>query len=889
MRGKRTSEWGVDAPADAAAIQPHAMLLVLDPGGNRIEGASANAASWLDRDPAAGLAGAHPEDLLDADSLARLRRALAAGALEHPASVDAVLRADGALLGFGLVHRVAGHPLLEIEAPVEDETQEAVPAAWLDCLSADGPRIGPDEEIDIVAELAAVADRLLEATGFDRVSVHRFVHEGNIELLAESCRPSAPRLAGRVFASDDMPSLWNPMYGMYWVRTVADLDAGSIPVELPDPLAGDPLALRNVFARAPLASHEAYLRALGVRSTTVLTLSDAGKPWGMIACHAMDTPRRISVPRRIALTALARGLSHRITAHEGAARRGRLERIRERLATPFAALGSGEEFVPPLSQHAAALMEGLSATGMAICVGSTIECHGRTPPDTIIRELAQWLTAGQPPVFASDRLGSLFAPVASHGDTAAGMLAIRLSRVSADFVMWFRPQAPRMLRDPVPVVAPGASPGDAGTARVRSGSTPWSSDERAAAGELRRAVLDILVERSVRVSRRAMMLTRDNQALVSADQRKDAFIAMLGHELREPLAAFEYGIASIEGACREGSMPPRELLDILRRQARQMGALVEDIVDIARIRNNRLELRRRPLRVADVLRDALDANAGALERANQGIEMDCADDEMWIMADPMRMMQVLTNLLGNAIRHARSSRPIELVARRDGQQAVISVRDHGPGLSRKTQRTIFDAFSAPVTDAESSRTGLGLGLWLVRNLVEAHAGRIEVASEGKGSGCCFTLRLPLIDAGPAPEPAHLHVASTPAEAPNTPRRVLVVDDDADTAVVLAMLLRTYGHNARKAHDGATALAVLASYEADVVTIDQNLPDTDGVSLAREIRARTERPIRLLCISGAAPDEGFGADVFDQVLVKPVDPMRLLAVIARQDAVDPGTG
>jgi CheY-like chemotaxis protein len=299
---------------------------------------------------------------------------------------------------------------------------------------------------------------------------------------------------------------------------------------------------------------------------------------------------------------------------------------------------------------------------------------------------------------------------------------------------------------------------------------------------------------------------------------------------------------------------------------------VEDILDTARIRNDRLELRRRPLRVADVLRDALDANAAALERAGQGIEMSCAEEDLWILADPMRMTQILTNLLSNAIRHARSPQPIELRARREGAHALIEVRDHGPGLTRRMQRTIFDAFSAPADDAESSRAGLGLGLWLVRKLVELHEGRVEVASDGKGTGCCFSLRFPLADTGAAAVPADEAGERAPVEATRgLPRRVLVVDDDADTAVALAMMLRTFGHTARKAHDGATALAVLARYEADVVTIDQNLPDTDGATLAREIRARVNRPIRLLCISGAAPDNGY---------VKPVEPRRLLSLIAR---------
>src|SRR5690606_39279062 len=150
-------------------------------------------------------------------------------------------------------------------------------------------------------------------------------------------------------------------------------------------------------------------------------------------------------------------------------------------------------------------------------------------PDAVIRELAQWLTAGRPAVFATDRLGRLFAPAAPHDNVAAGLLAIRLSRVSADFVMWFRPAEARVLQGHVRLPDAASVPGSRGEGREPGVSSPWTKDERDAAGELRRAVLDILVERSVRVSRRAMMLTRDNQALMSADQRKDAYIRSEEH------------------------------------------------------------------------------------------------------------------------------------------------------------------------------------------------------------------------------------------------------------------------------------------------------------------------------------------------------------------------
>jgi len=418
-------------------------------------------------------------------------------------------------------------------------------------------------------------------------------------------------------------------------------------------------------------------------------------------------------------------------------------------------------------------------------------------------------------------------------------------------VMWFRPRANR-----------------AG----QHASLPWRPEEREAANELRRAALDVLVERSLRVGRRASSLSRDNEALVSADRRKDAFIAMLGHELRTPLAALEYGLATLERAQADGRTAP-EALALISRQTRQMGALVDDIVDIARIRHNRLALRRRRLRVAEIVRHAVEATAAAFERAGQTVTVS-ADPTLTVMADPVRLTQILTNLIVNALRHGASARPIEIHARPERGFAAIDVRDHGAGIAPALQRTIFEAFSAPAAEHGSANTGLGLGLALVRRLVESHGGSIAVASE-PGRGACFTVRLPRLDDAPA---AGGGAPTRPASVPARSRRVLVVDDDPDAAVSLAMLLRAYGHEARKAQDGETALSVLTRFDADIVTIDLGLPDIDGASLAREIRARVATPVLIVCISGELPESGVDADAFDHLLMKPARPEQLFSII-----------
>jgi PAS domain S-box-containing protein len=374
-------------------------------------------------------------------------------------------------------------------------------------------------------------------------------------------------------------------------------------------------------------------------------------------------------------------------------------------------------------------------------------------------------------------------------------------------------------------------------------------------------------------------VTEQRQAestLHETNRRKDEFLAMLGHELRNPLAALRSAItlASLDEERREGA------LEIAGRQVGQLARLIDDLFDVARITQGRIALHREPLAVAGVLSRAAEESRPSMDERGHRLLVAEPGADLFVEADAARLEQVLGNLLANAARYTERGGTVRLLAERDGDEAVIRVRDDGIGIAPELLSKIFEPFAqGDRRSSGRSEGGLGIGLSVVRQLVELHGGRVEARSEGVGRGAEFSVRLPAL-APPGPAPAQ----ETPAPATEPPRmRVLVVEDNRDAAASLCMLLEYMGHSARVAHDGASALEAAAADSPELVFIDIGLPDMDGYEVARRIRE--EPALRTACLValtgyGRADEPAVDAACFDRRLVKPVGVDTLREVVER---------
>jgi two-component system CheB/CheR fusion protein len=369
---------------------------------------------------------------------------------------------------------------------------------------------------------------------------------------------------------------------------------------------------------------------------------------------------------------------------------------------------------------------------------------------------------------------------------------------------------------------------------------------------------------------------RAEQALREADRRKDEFLATLGHELRNPLAAIAAAMEIFRRA-----LPDDPAIQQVRasaeRQAAILRRLVDDLLDSARISTGKIELQRKPLTMQDVLHAALDTSRPYISARKHQLVIEQTGEPLVISGDELRLVQALSNLLNNAARYTPEHGRIQVTLERSGSHAVVRVRDNGIGIAPDMLEAVFGLFVQGGSPASRAGRGLGLGLTLVKRLVELHGGSVAAHSEGSGRGSEFVVRLPLAPdvALPASRPAS---AAAPARAP---RRILVVDDNVDGATVLASLLSRLGHEVQQAHDGRAALEKAAAFRPEVIILDIDLPDMDGHEVARRLRAaEAGRTARIVAASGfvARGGEDAPGGLFDRYFVKPLDVAELEAML-----------
>jgi len=366
------------------------------------------------------------------------------------------------------------------------------------------------------------------------------------------------------------------------------------------------------------------------------------------------------------------------------------------------------------------------------------------------------------------------------------------------------------------------------------------------------------------------------RALEQADRRKTEFIATLAHEMRNPLAPIRNALELIKRS--NNPQLAVETLGMMHRQVGQLTRLVEDLFDISRIGQDKLILRLAPIDLSSVVQHAAEMSAPLLESAGVAYIAELPGAPIYAHGDAARLAQVIGNLLNNAAKFTPAGGSVRLTLSQEADEAIIRVRDSGIGLDTEQLSRVFDMFMQ-VAAPEDSETGLGIGLTLAKALMERHGGRISVHSEGRGRGAEFTLALPaLLDAPFAVE----RTLDQAAAAKATPRRVLVVDDNADASRMLAMLLSFEGHDTREAHDGLEAVRVAAEFEPDVVLMDIGLPLLNGYESAARIKVEMRRPPVLVALTGWGQEEDrrkAKAAGFDAHLVKPVDHDALTKLIS----------
>jgi PAS domain S-box-containing protein len=373
---------------------------------------------------------------------------------------------------------------------------------------------------------------------------------------------------------------------------------------------------------------------------------------------------------------------------------------------------------------------------------------------------------------------------------------------------------------------------------------------------------------------------RIEEALREAHRHKDEFLATLAHELRSPLAPLRNALEVVRVA---GEADPEALArarGIMERQLRQMVRLIDDLLDVSRISRGKVELRKERLTLAAVLESALETMRPTLDGSGRDLVLDLPAEPVFLEADFTRLAQVFANLLHNAVKYTEQGGQLRLQARREGASIVVRVKDDGVGIPAESLPRVFDMFTQVDRSTGASRGGLGVGLSIVRNLVTLHGGTVEALSEGPGRGAEFVVRLPVLSAS-APDASNPPESVTPIRPAR--RRILVVDDNPDSADCLALLLEMKGNDVRTAHDGSEALGAAEAFRPDVIFLDLGMPGLDGHAVCRRLRSQAwGRALPIVALTGWSQEEDRRRSQesgFTHHLVKPAEPAVLDRLLA----------
>jgi signal transduction histidine kinase len=396
-----------------------------------------------------------------------------------------------------------------------------------------------------------------------------------------------------------------------------------------------------------------------------------------------------------------------------------------------------------------------------------------------------------------------------------------------------------------------------------------------------RALERLNSELEARVAERTSALEATTEALQEANHRKDEFLAMLAHELRNPLAPIRTAVQLLR--LKELAEPHRHRArDVIERQVEHLVNLIDDLLDVSRITRGMITLQLEPVLIGAIVARAVETARPAIDAHRHVLEIDLPDELISVEGDKTRLVQVIANILHNAAKFMDPGGRIRLSARRDGQYVAIMIADTGIGIAPDLAPRIFELFTQVHSKAERAQGGLGIGLALVRRLTEMHGGSVSVHSDGPGRGAEFTVRLPVM----ASSLAVLWNGDKERGAiPEIePQRILVADDNHDAAEALSLQLQLAGHDVRTAHDGIEALQVARTFEPDIVLLDLGMPKMDGYEAARQLRAESPGVRRMTLIAltgwGQQQDRDRTADAgFDAHLVKPVAEAQLFKALA----------
>ena len=700
------------------AIQPHGVLLALGDPSLLVTHASVNLRELMDVDADAALG--RPVDAVLGDAAARALREMLVDTRPEVATLLTVEKGGRRL--DGLVHRYRGATILELESE-RAEDQGSPDPVLRDALQ----RLQAARDEHELARIAVEATRSL--TGFDRVMLYRFDEDDHGEVVSEARAPGVESFLGLHYPASDIPQQARMLYVSSWLRLIPDVEYTPVPI-VPRAGPGDPrpLDLSRAVLRSVSPVHIEYLRNMKVRASMSTSIIASQRLRALIACHHRE-PRYVPPRIRAACELLGRLVSLQLGALEALDTKAKLARLRTGSVVLGEAMRNARaEPTSALLAHAGALLELVDATGAAIRNAAGVHLVGATPAQDEVEEIIEWLERRDAPVFETRSLPRVCPAAYALPRHASGLLAISIPTRPRGFILWFRPELPETVAwagdpslprpDPLALRVHPRRSFEVWKELVTGRSARWTAEELEMASELRRLAIEVDLIRQVHRAERAIEL-------------RDELLAIVSHDLRNPLNVVKLAAQLL---AERGSDP---MVERIGRAAENMDALIGDLLDLAKIESRRFPVSPRTISAKALVDEGLSLIEAVAEQRRIRLVASCCEAN--VCADRPRVLQVLSNLLGNAIKFTPAGGRIRIRVEQNGDWARFSVEDSGPGISPRELPHVFDRYWQ---GRGVARQSAGLGLYIAKGIVDAHGGRIWGESElGKGTTFHFTLPL----------------------------------------------------------------------------------------------------------------------------------------------------
>jgi chemotaxis family two-component system sensor kinase Cph1 len=712
------------------AIQPHGVLLALREPDFIITQASENASTVFATD-VSKILGAPLTSLLTADAFVAVREAVNG---EHLAEANPLRLAVGGRSCDAILHRFQGVLILEIEPRVTAEPAERIHHPLRRVVS----RL--QAATSLADLLTAAAQGVRRVTGFERVMIYSFDEDGDGSVDAEAKTEGLDAYLGLHYPASDIPRQARELYLRNPIRSIPDARYTPVPLTpalRPD--TGTPLDLSFAALRSVSPVHLEYLANMGIRASMSISLVVRDRLWGLISCAHHSGPHYVPYEVRSDCETVGRMLSLLIGAFADREIAMGRERRRPALDVLAAAMRSANDALEALLTQPHELFALLRINGAAV-VSEDVQSAGVVPPLNAIRAVSDWLQgAGEPGVFTTDSVSIMAREFTAIKDTCSGVVSFVLPGPVPRRFIGFRPEILQTVdwggnpRKPVePDVTATLHPRRSFALwreQVRLRSRRWSVLDREAAEELRRVVVEVDLEKQVEREQRAV-------------RARDDLVAVVSHDLKNPLNVIQMQSVMLRNVAAQDaddrSARLRASLDRIQRSVGHMDALIHDLLDLARIEAGRFAVQRQIEPLDEVLAEAL-IILRPLAEAKGVLLQDEADGGLKVLADRERIFQVLSNVVGNAIKFTPSGGRIALRAHAEHGYARLEVTDTGPGLTQEHASQVFNRYWQA---AKTAREGTGLGLYISKGIIEAHGGRIWVERPEQG-GAAFMFTLPL--------------------------------------------------------------------------------------------------------------------------------------------------